>query len=137
MATSPELRGIREELLALYQQWQTLTAAEGEAIRAWDWANVEHFQALKQELQQTIATAAAQLRDECIRHGVDTAAITEEFQDIIGNLLQQEAANRDTLVEQRRQTQAELQVLDVSCRNLLQLRKTYAPNSDDGWQSYS
>jgi hypothetical protein len=137
MPTPSELGGLREELLALYQRWRELTLAEGEAIRAWDWPAVEQAQSAKQELQQTIATATESLRAECTRHGVNAGKLTQEFQGVVAQLLDQEAGNSNALAAARQQAQTGLRQLDSAHRNLRQLQKAYVAEPEAGWQSYT
>ena len=137
MPTPPELGGLREELLALSQRWQHLTVADGEAIHRWDWPAVEQLQAVKHELQQTIATATETLCAECARHGINTAALTQEIQGVVARLLEQETGNSNALAAARQQAHAGLQQIDSAHRNLRQLQKAYAPEPEAGWQSYT
>ena len=137
MKTTSELTHVRSLLLSYYQQWQTLTEAEGDAIRFGNWTQVEHLQATKQQLQKFIVTATAALRAEAEASGANLSEIEEEFCSLVNQLIQLETRNRDEIAACRRQGDADLSLVQSSRQHLRQIQRAYAPERGAVWQSYS
>jgi hypothetical protein len=133
----PEVGRQREELLGLYQRWRSLSESEAEAIRAWDWPQVELLQSAKQDLQATIATAAEQLRTECVRHGLNPDQQEAPLQNVIHGLIQLELDNSRTLSAERQLADQRLEELNTANHNLQLVQRAYAPDRTSRWQSFS
>lgn len=137
MTATPELTRARSLLLSYYQQWQTLTDAEGDAIRSGDWTKVERLQITKQQLQKFIVAATGTLRAEAESSGVNLSGIEREFYSLIGHLVRLETQNREEIATRRQQADADLALLKSCRHNLHQIQRAYAPGRDAIWQSYS
>ena len=122
---------------AYYEQWRTLTEAEGDAIHSGLWKKVEQLQETKRQLQELILGATRELRVECARAGVDAAAVEQQLHGLVEQLVQLESRNGQSLAEQLHQTQAQLQQLDAAGRNLNQIRRAYGHAREANWESFS
>ncbi len=127
----------RDSLLGYYRQWQTLTDAEGAAIRSGDWVQVEHLQATKKQLQKFILAAAAALRAEADAAGVSLSVMEREFCTLVSQLIQLEVRNREEIAARRHQAEADLAVIESSRQHLRQIQRAYASGRDTVWQCYS
>ncbi len=124
-------------LRGYYDQWRSLTEAEGEAIRGGHWPQVAQLQETKRQLQPLILGATRELRAECARCGVDAAAVEEQLRSLVEQLVQLESRNGQSLAEQLRQSHAQLQQLDIAGRNLNQIRRAYSRAREANWESFS
>jgi len=122
---------------AYYEQWRTLTEAEGDAIHSGLWKKVEQLQETKRQLQELILGATRELRVECARAGADAAAVEQQLHGLVEQLVQLESRNGQSLAEQLHQTQAQLQQLDAAGRNLNQIRRAYGHAREANWESFS
>ena len=75
MQPKPRWPDACKQLAALYQQWQLLTEAEGQAIGAQDWLAVEQRQAAKQQLQGRILLATEAVRAAMAGDRVDPTPV--------------------------------------------------------------
>lgn len=117
------------ELLGLYHRWQELTAAEGAAIQAEEWAAVTARQREKAALQRMVGLASTRLPGNHARSPELAAAIQA--------LIRQEEENARQLAEKLAASQGQRQDLDRSGQNLRRLRGAYAGAHQSTWQSYS
>ncbi len=137
MTASPRLADARRLLLGYYQQWQTFSEAEGEAIGSGDWPEVARWQAAKQQLQQSIVNATETLRAEAEAAGVAGAQIENEFHNLVDHLIQLESHNRDAIVVKRQRAQEAWTQLQLASQNLRLIQRAYATARGATWQSYS
>jgi exonuclease VII large subunit len=124
-------------LRAYYEQWRSLTEAEGEAIRNGVWQQVDQLQETKRQLQQLILGATRELRAECARCGVDPATVEQQLRNLVEHLVQLESRNGQSLAEQLHQTRTQLQQQDTAGRNLNQIRRAYSSAREANWESFS
>lgn len=137
MTATPELARARNSLLSHYQQWQTLTEAEGAAITCGNWTEVGRLQTIKQQLQKFIVAAAATLRAEAESSGVRLSGIEREFCSLVAHLVRLETRNGEEIAARRRQADADLALVESSRQHLRQVQRAYAPGREAIWQSYS
>jgi hypothetical protein len=137
VTATPELARARNSLLSHYQQWQTLTEAEGAAIISGNWPEVGRLQSLKQQLQKFIVAAAGTLRAEAESSGVSLSGIENEFCSLVAHLVHLETRNREEITARRRQADADLALVESSRHHLRQVQRAYAPGREAIWQSYS
>ena len=117
-----------EELTALYEQWRSLTTAEGHAIQAADWDQVAQCQTAKSRLQPRIVEVSQRL---------EVAVHEAQFRPVVEQLMEMERANHAQLQAQRHSAELQKRQLDQSSRHLRQLHQSYVPASRAHWQSYS
>jgi hypothetical protein len=137
VTATPELARARDSLLRYYQQWQTLTEAESDAIRSGNWLQVQRLQASKQQLQECIGAATETLRAEAESSGADRSEIENEFHGMVDHLIHLESRNREAVATRWQQTKADLAELESSRHNLRQVQRAYSPARAAVWQSYS
>jgi hypothetical protein len=116
------------ELTALYEQWQSLTESESQAIEAAAWVQVEQYQAAKSRLQPRITEVTQRL---------DATVLEREFRPVIEELIRLEHRNNALLQQQRSAAERQRQELDRTSRSLRQIHKSYVPPVRTHWQSYS
>ncbi|HUI06980.1 MAG TPA: hypothetical protein VL486_08220 [Verrucomicrobiae bacterium] len=136
----PQPSSVEQALSALrayYEQWRSLTEAEGEAIRGGAWQQVAQLQETKRQLQQLILGATRELRAECARCGMDAAVVEQQLRSLIEQLVQLESRNGQCLAEHLHQCHGQLQQLDLAARNLSHIRRAYSPAREARWESFS
>jgi hypothetical protein len=121
---------IERTLLALCEEWRTLSEAEGDAIQASDWARVQKCQKDKHELQEQIRRASSQILEQG-RPSLD------QFRAIAKKLLALEVKNRQSLALQQEKARRYQRELQQAERNLRQVHRAYAPGNRSLWHSYS
>jgi len=124
-------------LRAYYEQWRSLTEAEGEAIRSGLWQQVGQLQESKRQLQEMILSATRELRAECARCGVDAAVVEQQLHSLVEQLVQLESRNGQSLAEQLHQSHTQLQQLEGAGHKLDQIRRAYCPTREANWESFS
>ncbi len=124
-------------LLELYRDWRRWTEAESEAIQAGDWRKVKFCQSAKSELQPQILRGTQDAQMECARSGSDRGAMEKTVRSIVNELIYLETRNGEFLAEQRAGTEAEMEEMGRSGRNLSRIQKSYAPGGPAAWESYS
>ena len=117
-----------EELSALYEQWRCVTEAEGAAIEAGSWSQVQQYQSAKARLQPRIVEVSQRL---------DAATHEELFRPVVEALIQLERTNSVRVEKQRQAAQQQKQELDRSSRQLRQVHQSYVPQARAHCQSYS
>lgn len=122
----------RPRILKLYDEWRSLSHAEGNAIRENAWVQVEKCQSAKYALQPLIQNAQQEWREERGPEGPTEA----EVRSIIAELIHLEHENDKTLAEVREAAIQERDALTQSTRNIAQIRQSYSIRSDVGWSSY-
>jgi hypothetical protein len=127
---------LRAALRARYEQWRQLTEAEGAAISAGQWTQVELLQKTKKQLQSFIDDIRRDLRAACRTYGGIARELEREFRSLMGELLALETRNNQTLVERRIQAVAEEQRLQQAVQKLHQIRGAYALPGSAHWESY-
>ena len=137
MTAAPELAEARRLLLSYYQQWESLSEAEGQAIDAGDWAEVARVQAAKQQLQQGIVSATEVVRASAQAAGVAGARLENEFHQLVDHLIHLESRNRDQIIAKRKRAQEAWAELQLASQNLRQIQRAYATPRGARWQSYS
>lgn len=124
------------DLIELYSQWRRLTEAEGEAINQGRWQDVDHQQALKQELKDRILLATENWQsDYPVR--LTQAEYDRRFRAIISELIVMESANHATLCARREALQQERGRAGQTLQNLRGLNRTYGRQQQTCWHSYS
>lgn len=137
MADVTILQQLQTALRAYYRQWQALTTAEGEAIVAGHWWQVEQLQESKRQLQQFIEGTTRELRAACAARGLEAQAFLDELKPVVQELIALEAGNGRALAAQRQRVQQRRQQLTATSQNLRQVRDAYAQPRESNWQSYS
>lgn len=116
-----------------YSQWRNLSRAEGEAIEAAAWPQVNKCQEAKKRLQSdiTAVTEAAQAELANQEH------FDREFRPMIAELIEMEKTNGVLL--SGKISMAEREQLSLACasRNLRSVRCAYSPVKSAAWNSYS
>ena len=113
------------------QQWRTLTASEGDAIRDGRWPEVQRLQDAKRQLQDFIRAAIRALSP------VQRERINAELRPLIEELICLEDRNRERLATQRQRLVVQRQQTDAAAQNLRQVRAAYSPPPSAVWHSYS
>ncbi len=127
----------RNNLMSLYQEWRTLTEAEGEAIRSATWPQVYRCQAAKSQLQARILAAHERFQAELAANGLDAREHEAQYRKTIAELILLEQRNGEFLEAQREQAQAKLRELSRTRQNLRQVQRAYAGAQQPAWNSYS
>jgi hypothetical protein len=130
--TDPE-----RHLLDLYAQWRRLSLAEGEAIRAANWATVEKCQADKASLQTRITAAGKSCSTKRQRPGSSEPEAERELRGLVRELLALERENEAALQAQQRRTHQQQAEFTQTSRALRRVHAAYAPGGRAGWHSYS
>jgi hypothetical protein len=131
-----EVVRLRAALRDGYEQWRQLTEAEGIAIAAGQWTQVELQQRAKQQLQSVLDSIRRDLRAACRACGRAVQGIEREFHSLIEELLALEARNNQALVDRRTQAMSEEQRLQQAVQKLHQIRGAYALPRPMLWESY-
>lgn len=137
MTANPNLERARTSLRSYYEQWRSLTEAEGKAIRRGQWQQVERLQASKQELQSLIIGATEDLRAEYRQHGLPVEEVEESFRGVLEDLVRSESANAQSLQQQLAHADEQLAELEGHAAKLSQVRQAYVPTRESSWHSYS
>jgi hypothetical protein len=124
-------------LLELYQEWRKWTEAEGEALLANDWRQVNRCHAAKSDLQPRILKHTEEAQTECIRDGIDRKSFEKQVRSRVNELIYLETRNGEILAEQKRLTELEHSELERSSRNLPKIQRRYAAGAAAAWESYS
>jgi hypothetical protein len=127
----------RSALIKMYQEWQDWTEAEGEAIRAEEWAKVQDCQHAKSELQPLIMKATSGLKEEYSSLPNRLREVEDELRVLIGQLIQLEQRNSEWLTSQRKAAEIRNAELNRSVRHLRQIHQAYATADRAFWHSYS
>ena len=114
-----------------------LTLAEGEAIAASQWPQVEYLQCAKQNLRRRIEITTRELLAECAKHGLDAQQAEAEFHPLLQKLIALEGHNAQALEAQQRQARKQEVDLRAASAKLRQLKRSYTPRPEALWQSYS
>jgi hypothetical protein len=131
-----EMARLRAALRAHYERWGQLTEAEGAAIAAGRWTEVESLQRTKHQFQSIIDDARRDLRAANRAAGKAARGIEQEFLPLIEELLASEARNSQTLVARRAQAVVEEQRLQQAVQKLHQIRGAYTLPRPTLWESY-
>ena len=137
MNAIPSIQRLHAALVAYYEQWHTLTLAEGDAIASGQWHQVEQLQETKRQLRHFIEGATRELRAECVTHGANAQEIEDEFRPLLQKLIALESRNGQALAAQYRQAREQAEGLEAASHKLRQLKHAYAPQPEALWQSYS
>ena len=120
-----------DELLALYEEWRIVTAAETDAIHAEAWTRVNQCQEAKQRLQVRILETT----DRGQRQG--TLADKLKLRKIVDHLAALEIQNKMGLARKQERVRQQQTDLETAERTLHRLHRAYAPGERTGWHSYS
>jgi hypothetical protein len=127
----------RATLLSLYDQWQTCSHSEADAIREENWTALLESQSAKAALQPEIELWTEAALGELSGQAADTRALEVETSRILEHLIELENSNATLLASKRLNlTQQEL-ASQASARNLRKLRDSYGTSPSTGWHSYS
>ena len=127
----------RHELMALYQEWRTLTESEGEAIRSATWPQVNQCQTAKSQLQTRILAAHELFQAELAANGLDAPEHEAQYRKTIAELILLEERNGKFLEAQRQRASAKIRELGRTRQNLNQVHRAYAGSREAAWHSYS
>ena len=119
-------------LTVLYERWEILTQAEGDAMQGRDWTKVLKVQAEKKSLASEIAAFTTQPATR-----PEKRITEEELAPILARLVALESNNCRILTELRRRLKEEKSALAQASRNLSQLHRAYASGPQPVWHSYS
>ena len=119
-----------DDLLALYEEWRIVTAAETDAIHTEAWTRVNQCQETKQRLQDRILETTDR------RQGQGTVDELE-LRKIVDHLAALEMQNKMTLARKQERVRQQQTDLETSERTLHRLHRAYAPGGRTGWHSYS
>jgi hypothetical protein len=137
MSASQTLQELSVALGKHYTRWRTLTIAEGEAIAAGQWQQVENLEESKRQLQELIRAVQHELRAECTGCGLNAQAVEEPFKSILHELIVLEGRNDQSLASQRQRNLARQEELQSATLTLRQVREVYTTKREAVWQSYS
>ncbi len=137
MNDKSSLTRLRSALGTYYEEWRVLTEAEGSALEAGEWVEVEKLQETKRQLRIFIEGTRQELRGECQRCGVSARSIQQEYLPLIEQLLALENRNSQTLATRQNASFSEQQQLQQTTLTLHQIRQAYAPARPSLWESYS
>jgi hypothetical protein len=127
----------RNELMALYQEWRTLSEAEGEAIQSAIWPQVNRCQSAKSQLQTRILAAHELFQAELAAHGLDAREHEAQYRKTIAELILLEQRNGEFLDAQRQRAAAQIRELGRTRQNLRHVHRAYAGPREAAWNSYS
>jgi hypothetical protein len=137
VSVSQTLQELSTALGDHYTRWRTLTLAEGEAIAAGQWQQVEDLEESKRQLQDLVRARQRELRDECTRCGLNAVVVEEPFKSILHELIALEGRNDQALASQRQRNLARQEELQSATHTLRQVREVYTSKREAVWQSYS
>jgi hypothetical protein len=126
-----------DQLQNAYREWRRLAEAEGDAIRQSNWPLVANYQSSLQELQPRIIHWTQEARNEWQDLGRDLTTEENSVRSIIGELIEIERRNSAWLNDLRAATEAEFSELQQSGHRLRQVQRSYAPNPEPAWSSFS
>ena len=130
MTTQPDLR-------SLYEEWRILTETEGDAINHSQWQEVNHQQALKEELKERIINAAQEWQAAWPVAEDGRREYDRQFRPIVSELITMESRNHECLCLQRQKLQSQLENLERTTCSLRGVRRAYGAPNASRWQSYS
>src|SRR5437867_1293337 len=90
-----------DALAAYYEEWRSLTEAEGQAIPQAAWDQLDHAQSVKVKLQALIQQSTEKLKREMPAPFAQREAIEDQFKVIVEELIQLEQRNSRLLAAQR------------------------------------
>ncbi len=124
-------------LMAAYHEWRQWTEAEGEAIRASNWARVAECQGAKQQLQPRLVQLGGAARFEWSLQGAVGRRQEQAMREMVGVLIRLETQNGEQLARKRETVMARQAELVQSRSNLRRVRRSYAPTRGAAWSSFS
>ncbi|MGA3180902.1 MAG: hypothetical protein ABSF38_11200 [Verrucomicrobiota bacterium] len=122
----------QEQMARLLQQWLRMTRAESAAIRAEAWPKVEAIQTDKARLQQPLNEARRAWKAEA-GTGLQSALAEKPFRAAIGRLIALEEHNARLVAAHQQKARARQLHLGRAARNLLMVKKSYAPEAPVAW----
>jgi len=125
------------DLMALYQEWRTLTEAEGEAILSATWPQVNRCQTAKFQLQSRILAAHDLFQAELAAHGLDPQEHEAQYRKTVADLILLEERNGGFLEAQRKQACEQIRSLGRTKQNLRKVHRAYSGAREAAWNSYS
>ncbi len=111
----------RNELAALYVEWQQLTVAETRAIEACAWVQAGQIQTAKSALQPAILAVTDRLKS----HHSPPGEVPAEYRDLLAALIQLEQLNCATVASRLAAARAERTRLGRSASQLRDVRRAY------------
>jgi hypothetical protein len=127
----------QQDLLELFQEWRTLTEAEGQAIRSAIWPEVNRCQDAKFHLQSRLMLVHESLQAERRAQGLDPETYDPPYRQVVTELIRLEQRNGEWLADQYQQAECQNQDLARTSRNLRQVHRAYASGAPTHWHSYS
>jgi predicted nucleic acid-binding Zn-ribbon protein len=127
----------REELNEIFLEWHTLSEAEHEAIKAFDWTRLADHQQQKAGLQGRIRSIEHRINTASADPTAAAAMHQNHFRDILEELVRLETENRGQLEAHLAASQHQRNELRQTSQNLRRLHRAYVADSDGAWHSYS
>jgi hypothetical protein len=125
-----------QDISKLLGQWLEFTEAETAAIQSSAWPSLREIQKAKSGLQSPITAALGELAKEG-KSGAVSGRTEQPFRAEVNRLISLEARNSQLLSVKIGAAQNEKKSRDRAIRNLRQVRRSYAGNSEAGWHSFS
>jgi len=124
-------------LAEAYQEWRRLAETEGDAIRTGNWGLLAASQRALEHLRERITSLTVDTKQEWVRFGADISAKERKFREVIAELLQLERQNSTLLTAVRESVKSRLDVLEQTGRNLRKIHRSYVPQRQAVWTSFS
>lgn len=118
----------QEQLAPLLQQWLQLTRAESAAIRAEAWPKLLAIQSDKARLRPPLDEAKKEWNSRR-SSGFPSAQTDNPVRAVLSRLIVLEQQNAQLIAARQQKTKAQLLHLGRATRNLLKIKKSYAPES--------
>ncbi len=125
------------EMEQICGEWRQLTEAEGRAIAASDWAEVDRHQQEKQKLQGRLGRVLESRRKPGFSLGNPPVKYESTLPPLIASLISLEKANAQLLVVCREEARAKLAECNRASGILRDLNRTYGTSAIGHWTSYS
>ena len=125
------------DLLAAYANWRTWTEAEGEAIQSADWRRVAECQSAKYQLKPQINRLNLAAQREWPLDCAERTCYERAVRSVIGELIQLETKNGETLAGQHQAALARKQEINCSQSNLQRIKNSYSKMPSTAWTSFS
>ena len=127
----------RDQLAALYDEWQRLTDDERASIRQSAWARVDECQSAKHDLQTRIIDVSERLQSEWESSPGQRREEEPHFRHLVEGLIQLENRNSEQIAVRRREAEQQKKSMDKASRSLREIQRLYGGPRGASWNSYS
>ncbi|MGD1085889.1 MAG: hypothetical protein ABSA47_14225 [Verrucomicrobiota bacterium] len=124
-----------EQMARLLQQWHQMTRAESRAIQAAAWPRLRAIQSDKARLRQPLSEAMKQWKaqESSAPRGVLSG---KPIRAAVSRLIALEERNAQLVAARRQKARDQRLHLERAARNLLRVKKSYAPAAPVAWSSW-